>query len=245
MLTIEPGHVMDAHQMRLRNLGFTIVEQAIGPDLLERLRGCFDDLVARHGELPTAARPDTPSRDVNHVWDHEPLFEQLIDLPTVFPIAERYMHGDIELLATAIANLMPAHTPARVPWHRDGDYLRFTYFLEDVTVEGGPTAVMPGTHREADGPPKWFNTDDGYPRAVPGMVKITACAGSCMINDTRLWHSSTPNDSDQDRKLVWLVFKTAAQPETGFANLRLTEQFLSRQRSPLRRRLCGLTADVS
>jgi ectoine hydroxylase-related dioxygenase (phytanoyl-CoA dioxygenase family) len=240
MSPLETDRAMDTHQMRLRNAGYTIIENALPPDLLHSLRARFDALLPAHGELPTAARPDTPSRDMNHLCEIEPLFDQLITYPSVFPIAELYMKGDIELLACTIGNFMPAHTPARVPWHRDGDYVRLTYILSDVEPHGGPTAVLPGTHREEEGPPRWLNTDDGYPRAVPGMVKITAKAGSCMVNDTRIWHSSTPNDSDVDRKLVWIVFKTRAQPITGFTNLRHRQAYIDRQTDPTMRRLLGI-----
>jgi ectoine hydroxylase-related dioxygenase (phytanoyl-CoA dioxygenase family) len=239
MKPIDSNHTMDAHQMRLCNLGYTIVQGAIKPGLLTELRARFDEVMSERGELPTAARPDTPSRDVNRVWDYQPIFEELMDLPAVFPIAQKYMHDDIQLLGAAIANLMPAHTPARVPWHRDGDYVRLTYFLDDVSAAGGPTALIPGTHREPQGPPKWLNTDDGYSRTVAGMTTVTATAGSCMVNDTRLWHSSTPNNSDYDRKVVWIVFKTASQSIVHHEHLRNSASFIERQTQPLRRRLCG------
>lgn len=240
MPPIPPVHEIEAHLNRLDFMGYTLVEKALPGELVARLVRRMDELLPTHGALPTAARPDTPSRDINRVWEHEPLFEDLMDWPSVFPIAERYMQGDITLLSTAIANFMPRRTPARVPWHVDGRYVRLTYYLTDVTLHGGPTAVLPGSHKSPTGPPKWFNTDDGYPRHIPGMVPVVVPAGTCMVNDTMIWHSSTPNESDADRKLVWIVFKKAAQDITGFPELRNTPEFLARQTSPRRRRLCGI-----
>lgn len=230
----------DAHQLRLEFQGYTIIRNALPADFTKRLSQRMSELLPTHGELPTAARPDTPSRDINRVWEADAMFEDLMDWPTVFPVIERYMKGDITLLGTSIANFMPRRTPARVPWHRDGEYVRLTYFLADVSELGGPTGVFPGTHRAPEGPPKWFNTDDGYPRDVPGMVKAVAKAGDCMVNDTMIWHTSTPNDSDVDRKIVWIVYKKASQELTNFQNLRNTDAFLARQTKPLRRKLCGL-----
>lgn len=31
-------------------------------------------------------------------------------------------------------------------WHRDGDYIRLTFFLEDTPEGGGGTAFLPGSH---------------------------------------------------------------------------------------------------
>lgn len=240
MPPIAAESMADLRQIHLQHLGYTLIEDALPPARVADLVRRMDALLATHGELPTAARPDTPSRDVNHVWDLDPAFEDLMDLPGVFEVAERYMEGDITLLATAIANFMPRRTPARVPWHADGPYVRLTYYLTDVAEHAGPTAVLPGTHRVGSGPPKWFNTDDGYPRRVPGMTPVVVKAGTCMINDTMLWHTSTPNNSDVDRKLVWIVFKKAAQPVTGFENLRNRPSWVARQSTPRRRKLCGV-----
>lgn len=240
MPPIATEFAIEAHLHRLDFMGYTFVENALPKDLVARLVRSMDELLPTHGALPSGARPDTPSRDINRVWEFDPLFADLMDWPSVFPIAERYMKGDITLLGTSIANFMPRRSPARVPWHVDGRYVRLTYYLTDVTLHGGPTAVLPGSHKSPQGPPKWFNTDDGYPRQIPGAVPVVVPAGTCMINNTMLWHSSTPNDSDADRKLVWIVFKTAAQELTGFPELRSTPEFIHRQTMPLRRRLFSI-----
>lgn len=240
MPPVAADHNLDVHLTRLAFQGYTLIEQALPPELVTTLVRRMDELLPTHGVLPTAARPDTPSRDINRVWEVEPLFEDLMDYPTVFPIAEQYMKGDITLLSGAIANFMPRRTPARVPWHHDGPYVRLTYYLSDVTLHGGPTGVLPGTHTSPSGPPKWFNTHDGYPCHVDGMVPVVVPAGTCMINDTMIWHTSTPNDSDIDRKLVWIVFKKASQAITGFTELRNSEEYLAGVTDPVRRRLCGL-----
>lgn len=230
----------DAHQLRLEFQGYTIIKNALPPDFAKRLSQRMSELLPTHGGPPTGANPNTPSRDIERVWEADAMFEDLMDWPTVFPVISRYMRGDITLLGTSIANFMPRRSAARAPWHRDGPYVRLTYYLVDVAEETGPTGVYPGTHRSPDNPPKWFNTDDGQPRNVPGMVKAAAKAGDCMVNDTLLWHTSTPNESDLDRKIVWIVYKKASQELTDHRNLRNTDAFLARQTKPLRRKLCGL-----
>ncbi len=40
------------------------------------------------------------------------------------------------------------------------------------------------------------------------MVRITGKAGSCLINNTEIWHTNTPNTTDRPRKLIMLLYGT-------------------------------------
>ena len=239
MKPLEDEHTLESHLLRIQNLGYTLVFDALPPDLVSRLVDKIDELMPAHGMSPTGQTAECTSRDINRLYELDPLFEDLMDYPTVFPIVEAAMEGDITLLGAAIANLMPSGSATRsTPWHRDGPYLRFTYFLTDLTEDGGPTAVLPGTHRAESGPPDWFRTPDRIPKEIPGMVKVVVPAGTCMINDTNIWHTSTPNLSDNPRKLIWTVFKTADRPLPR-EDLRNSQWFVDRQTDPLRRKLCA------
>jgi hypothetical protein len=70
------------------------------------------------------------------------------------------------------------------------------------------------------------------------MVKVVVPAGTCMVNDTNIWHTSTPNFSENPRKLIWTVFETADQALPS-EDLRNSQWFVDRQTDPLRRKLCG------
>jgi hypothetical protein len=55
------------------------------------------------------------------------------------------MEGDVTLLGGSIGHYLPPHTPSNMAWHMDGDYVRFTYSLDDLD-EGGGTGFFPGLH---------------------------------------------------------------------------------------------------
>lgn len=246
MKPLEGEYTLESHLLRIQNLGYTLVFDALPPDLVSRLVDKMDELMPTHGLCrqisPGSQTPECTTRDINRLYELDPLFEDLMDYPTVFPIVEAAMEGDITLFGSAIADLMPPGSATRSPpWHRDGrdgPYFRFTYFLTDLTEDGGPTAVLPGTHRAESGPPDWFRTPDRIPKEIPGMVKVVVPAGTCMINDTNIWHTSTPNFSENPRKLIWTVFKTADQALPS-EDLRNSQWFVDRQTDPLRRKLCG------
>lgn len=232
---------MAAHLMNLEQQGFTIVQDAIAPELLKNLRIRFDELVENHAEVPTAVCDEaTGIVDLNRLYELDPIFEDLMDLPTVFPIAGAAMEGDITLLGGSIGHYLPPRTPSNMAWHVDGDYLRFTYILDDLKEDGGGTGLIPGSHRAEGKVPEWFNSPTRQAYNIPGMTRLDAPAGSCMINYTRLWHTRTPNNSDRPRRIIWQVFKHSHQLVTGNEALCLSQAYIERQTDARRRVLVGL-----
>ncbi len=241
MHTLPEEHYLDAHLLRLQHQGYTLVPNALSPDQLASIRARFDELVADHPNVSTAVHdPAIGTVDLNRLYELDPVFECLMDLPTVFSIARAAMQNDITLLGGSIGHYLPAGAPSPMRWHRDGDYLRFTYLLDDLAPDGGGTALLPGSHRSPDPPPDWFHGTQGTPRAIPGAVHLAGPAGTCMINWTQLWHTRTPNHADRPRRLIWQVFKRADQALTANETLRLSQAYIETQTAPQRRALMGL-----
>jgi ectoine hydroxylase-related dioxygenase (phytanoyl-CoA dioxygenase family) len=244
MQPIPSEHLFDARVRQVEEQGYTVVPGAIPPPQVAAMRERFDELIGRAAALPTAVRyAETGGVDLNRIIELDPVFVDLIDLPSMLPYVEKIHAGDVRLLGGPIGNFMPPGEGTRGAWHRDGGpYTRFTFLLSDLEEHGGPTAVVPGTHRSAEGPPAWSNDDRGRPRALPGMVKVAGRAGDCMINNTNVWHTSTPNRAGQPRRIVWVVYKRQAQamPPPSQYNLLNTPEFFARQTDPRRRRLLEL-----
>lgn len=241
MDALPAADMMDARMRQLEHQGYTLVPGAIPPASLAVMLRRFDALIADYEKIPSAVRtPATGAIDINRLLEVDAAFASLIDLPTVFPYVEKLQDGDVRLLGASMANYMPAHSPARCGWHQDGGpYTRLTFLLSDLAENGGPTAVVPGTHREGTALPTWCNDEKGQPRVLPGMVKVTGRAGDCMINNTFIWHTSTPNLSDEPRRIVWVVYKRESQamPPPEQYNLLHTPDYLARETDPRRRRL--------
>ena len=73
---------------------------------------------------------------------------------------------------------------------------------------------------------------------MDGQIGITGPAGSCLINNTEIWHTNTPNCGDLPRCLIMILYKHAwmKQWQEGYET---TAEFAARQTEPLRRQLCG------
>ena len=145
------------------------------------------------------------------------------------------------LLSSGMGNYRAPNSPAATLWHRDGGpYMRLTIYLDDVTEGVGPTAVVPGSHKDPNRPPPWAN-HDGQPRALPGMVPLPAPAGTCLINDTNIWHTAMPNRTSRPRRLVWVVYKWSTQVYDVRPEWHHSPEFVARQTDPMRRVLLGCT----
>ena len=69
---------------------------------------------------------------------------------------------------------------------------------EDVAPYNGGTWVVSGSHKDPRGP------DDGIDERapIPGEFQISAPAGSVLMQDTRVWHSVSVNQSEHERTAV-------------------------------------------
>ena len=221
-------HQLEARILNLKNLGYTWVRGAIPPEALKEIQLAFDEKMNEQiTELGRNYKNVSNRFDLLPLWQ-EPVFRQLVNLPTIMPIVRGYMkqHWDDEpvVFHSGQGHCMFEHSPAHQAWHNDARvnkkasemtppaYIRLTFLVEDVEADMGPTALLPGTHGTDVNAPSWFNAPDGRPCRVPEMVLATGKAGDCMINNTSIYHTSTPNRSARVRKIIWALFAGSKTP---------------------------------
>jgi ectoine hydroxylase len=224
--------------------GYVLMEEALAPGQVAELTAAYDRQLALNPAKEGALRVEVP-----RILERDAVFEVLMDLPTVFAVARGVIGADIELATSGELDHKLPRTPAYISWHNDflwmvnvpyprqNFWVRCTYFLSDVTEEMGPFTLLPGTHRACSPCPREF-TANGQPREVDGRVPITGPAGSCLINNTEIWHTNTPNRSDLPRRLIMILYKHSwmKQWQDGYDT---TPEFAARQTDPVRRQLCG------
>ena len=97
---------------------------------------------------------------------------------------------------------------------RDPEVVNAIWLLDDFTAENGPTRVVPGSHRWREHPAG--SIVDGTPRdlvaPVPGEVRLTGIAGSCIAYNAHLWHSGTQNFSTGLRRAQHAFFTRTVRP---------------------------------
>jgi len=89
------------------------------------------------------------------------------------------------------AGCMPAPYPD-VPMH-----ITTIWMLVDFSMETGGTLVVSGSHRMANNPTGGYGV--GELESYPTEVNATGQAGDVLVMDSRLWHATAPNITNNPR----------------------------------------------
>lgn len=131
------------------------------------------------------------------------------------------------------------HQPIHADWGwgvREPEVVNAIWLLDDFTDRNGPTRVVPGSHRWRQHP--MGSLEDGRPRdlnaPVPGEVRLTGAAGSCIAYNAHLWHGGTQNLSAGLRRAQHAFFtRTVRQTQTDVPAL--LDHAVHRRLGPLQR----------
>jgi len=121
---------METHLMELECVGVTAIRNAIAPPLLAELRAAHDEVCARiRRNVPPEEwsweNPDYPGVvDFFRAFEHHAVFEELLDLPTVFPVLAAALRGGRGREAGEprcggpVCQYLPAGVGSKMHWHR-------------------------------------------------------------------------------------------------------------------------------
>ena len=216
----------DAQRAFYAENGYLMIENAVTPDQLDRLRAITArlidasrtvsesndvyDLDKGHGpDSPRLTRIKIPHKQDPYFWEvlrNSPMTQVLNDL----------LGPETTILTSKLNTKAPGGGRA-VEWHQDwafyphtnDDLLAFGLMLEDVDEANGPLMVIPGTHR---GPVLDHTSNGVFAGAInpddpafdrEKIVTLTGKAGSMTVHHARLLHGSAPNRSDRARMILF------------------------------------------
>lgn len=180
--------------------GYTIVEDAIEPALVDALRDRLREL-----EQFFAVEPAANSFEGHHtlrlynLLAFGPLFEQVPVHPNVLPIVEGVLDPGCLISSLSSIAIQPRETAQ--PIHADDQLIPIPkphpptvcnsmWALTDFTEANGATRIVPGTHL-ADHSPDYGAPYDSIAAEMP--------AGSVLIWHGSLWHGGGANTTDETR----------------------------------------------
>ena len=199
---------------RFEDEGWVVVPDVLAPDQVAESRAA---LVAaaeacEASGYPTRIEALDPGGCNVRVYDliaHGPVFAALATHPVVVDYVRDLLDGDLQLsnftanIALPGSGSMNVHndqsTVVPEPWP-----VRWTmnaiWCLDDVDGDNGATRYLPGSHRFT-----CFADVPEDPR--PDMVPFEAAAGSVVLMDGRLWHTSGANVSvDRERAMLFAFY---------------------------------------
>lgn len=227
--------------------GYLVVENALTPHELRRLRAAADDAEAiwrADAERPGFRRHDL--EQVLGILEYDPIFLDTLVHPRIFPMVRQLLGPDVMMLDH---DYFITPLGAKIPfgWHVDLDLpniyhsrsrlmVKVFYVLEDIPPHGGGTLVLPGSHRF---PPGFELPNAEVPEDLPGAVQMALSAGSAYIFTGRTYHSAGNNTSDVVRRL--LIYNYGHKWMRIWQSYEPSKALMGRAGTPMLRQLLGMT----
>jgi len=229
----------------VRTQGYVVIKDALTPEQLQGIGDAYDRLLAENPPGPQAIRVELP-----RLFERDQVFEQLMDNPPALAVVRELLGPMVELGTAGELDYKFGSTPAYIAWHGDFQFLnwipgprhvywiRCVYMIGDVDEDMGPFTLVPRTHTRDPQDLRNHINKDGQPVPIEGQLPIVGKAGSCLINNTEIWHTNTANVSGRPRRLIMVLYKPAWMKawDKGYE---FSPEFRERQTDPVRRQLVG------
>ncbi|MGK2739943.1 phytanoyl-CoA dioxygenase family protein [Tepidicaulis sp. LMO-SS28] len=190
----------EAHLKRLEEDGYTIVENAIEPDLLEALSETLTRLEKDMGVEPAYnSFEGHKTLRIYNLLAHDPVFQRVPVHANVLPLIEGVL--DEGCLISSLSSITILGKETAQPIHSDDQVIGLSrphkavvcnsmWALTDFTEENGATRLVPGSHKW-DHCPTYGQHYDSIPAEMP--------KGSVLVWTGSLWHGGGANRTAQRR----------------------------------------------
>ena len=231
ILNHSPRVLTDEQRRFYFDNGYLLVQGFLDDGILKTLRDAMKALVTRAetpADCPAEFEFETTEdgkqlRQVLCVADHHPALWTYASRAPMTDLAADLVGPDVKFREATVSFKSPGGRG--FDWHQDIVFfpssnlspLMTLAFLEDVTLEMGPTRVIPGSHRgpvydhyDTDG--KWLGLIGEHEKDQikhDDAVSVTGPAGSILITNCAILHSALPNGSGHRRPMVIIGYQSA------------------------------------
>jgi ectoine hydroxylase-related dioxygenase (phytanoyl-CoA dioxygenase family) len=197
---VNPLPDLVTHLTRIAEDGYTILRDAIEPDLVDEIDQALRKLEHDLGTVPSdnlfeGAR----TMRVYNLLVHGATFEKIPLHPNVLPVVEAVL--DPGLLISSLSSIAIGPDEQAQPIHADDQLIPLTrphvpiicntmWAITDFTEENGATRVIPGSHLR-DEPPNPLEPYESIPAEMP--------KGSVLVWVGSLWHGGGANHTNTRR----------------------------------------------
>ena len=257
-LGVGPDTLSGAQKTELEDLGFFIVENVISPAGIARMRAEFERIhAAENDKGGHEVHVEPGARRISNIFNKTEAFDKCLWIPEVLA-ASTYLLGEIKVHGANLRDPVKGYGQqdlhVDVPKNFDGDWwvVNAMIMLDDMTLDNGPTRIVPGSHKWAPINVPYVNIGDWEPAALspadaarvprdlgapyPGEVLVEAPAGSAIICNSSGWHAGTLKKTGMPRRMLHLTYTRRDLPQQLLQLDYLTPELYNRM-SPVKRYL--------
>jgi ectoine hydroxylase-related dioxygenase (phytanoyl-CoA dioxygenase family) len=203
----------------LKECGFVVLEDVVSRDWIDRTRRQCDETLQRYMRAVSAEKraamerthtamfPPACAPFMDAVAIENPFAVQVTEAAigadffcTFYNTNTQWPHSGMQHVHRDFDHLFPGH-PIALPIIQ----VIVNIPLIDFTLENGATEVWPGTHLIVDELPNDGEALEERARCLPS-VRTTVSAGSIILRDMRTWHRGMPNQTDEIRTMLAMIY---------------------------------------
>ena len=250
-LTAEQKHQFDTR-------GFFIVENVLTPEDCKVMRNEFERIHAAENEKGGhEVHVEPGARRISNIFNKTECFDKCLWIPEILA-ASAHALGEIKVHGANMRDPVKGHGQQElhcdVPKRFDDDWwvVNSMIMFDDMTLENGPTRVVPGSQWWSPINVPYVNIGDWEPQPLsaedqarvpknlldpyPGEVLVEAPAGSAIICNSSMWHAGTLKTGDAPRRMLHLTYTRRDLPQQLLQLDYLTPELYNRM-SPVKRYL--------
>ena len=248
----------EAQKHQLDSEGYFIVENVLTPDDCARMAGEFERLhAAEQGKGGHEVHVEPGARRLSNIFNKTDAFDKCLWIPEVLA-ASAYLLGEIKVHGANVRDPVKGHghqdLHVDVPKKFDDDWwvVNAMIMFDAMTLDNGPTRIVPGSHLWAPINVPYVNIGDWEPAPLspedaervpkdlsapyPGELLVEAPAGSAVICNSSMWHAGTLKKTGMPRRMLHLTYTRRDLPQQLLQLDYLTPELYNRM-SPVQRYL--------
>ena len=234
-LGVTSATLTDTQKKQLDEQGFFTVENVLSAAELAGMRAEFERIHGAEREQGGhEVHVEPGARRLSNIFNKTAAFDRCLEIPEVLA-ASAYLLGEIKVHGANLRDPVKGHGQqdlhVDVPKKFADDWwvVNAMLMLDDMTLDNGPTRVIPGSHHWAPINVPYVNQGDWEPAPIsaedqarvpadlgapyPGEVLVTAPAGSAIICNSSMWHSGTVKKDDSHRRMLHLTYTRRDLPQ--------------------------------
>lgn len=234
-LGVTPSTLSDSQKEQLAERGFVIVENVLTPDDCRAMANAFEKLHdAEKDQGGHEVHVEPGARRLSNIFNKTNAFDKCLWIPEVLA-ASAYLLGEIKVHGANIRDPVKGHGKqdlhVDVPKRFDDDWwvVNSMIMFDDMTLDNGPTRIVPGSHQWAPINVPYVNIGDWEPAPLspedearvpkdlsapyPGEVLVEAPAGAAIICNSSMWHAGTQKKTDAPRRMLHLTYTRRDLPQ--------------------------------
>jgi ectoine hydroxylase-related dioxygenase (phytanoyl-CoA dioxygenase family) len=220
---------------QLDDTGMLIVENVLTKAECAEINAEFERLHALEKETGgKEVHVEPGARRLSNIFNKSPVFDKVLGIKPALAAAH-YVLGEIKVHGANIRDPVKGygqqdlHVDVPKKFKDDWWLVNAMITFDDMTLDNGPTRVIPGSHwwgpinvpvaNQGEWEPEPLSAEDqarvpaNLNAPYPGEVYLTAPAGSAVILNASGWHSGTLKKGDAPRRLLHLSFTRRDLPQ--------------------------------